>query len=362
MRNTIDLDDDERLDTFDEKANDDMFHDDKQPLIGEESIASLVDFRVVIFPTFLFFLVLFAVVPMSSQVTIEQVCIQINSDSCSDANVSSRASMVILYCNTATYLSGLLTTGFYSSIANIYGRKLVMMISLFGLGVYSLMYSYVAAFSPNNFLMIMVIASFVMGVTGSYTTFIMGSFSYVADSTMHDPKNRNYAYSLTEASLYFGKIVGPIASGLYANYYGFKVPFLACAVIVFCATLFVVFMKESLPPSLSSRRKEVVLNPFQTLDNISLIFTHRPKLGQSPLPLVAVSFFLYYLALMGWVSVIYLYLKFRFNWGAFMLGLFDSANGLIQALSMTVMPHIVTRVCRHEFKLITWVHIGYLCR
>ena len=202
-------------------------------------------FFAIILPIFFYFFTLFSILPLTYQVIIDQTCISLDVDDCSDSEVSSKASLTVLYANTATYLPGLLTTGFYSSVANIYGRKIVMIISLFGLMVYAFLFAYVVFKEPAAYMEIIIFASFVMGITGTYTTFMMGAFSYVADTTA--PASRTRAYSITESCLYIGKIVGPLASGLWAHSFGFRVPFVAAALAAgLCIFYILFFVKESL--------------------------------------------------------------------------------------------------------------------
>lgn len=320
-------------------------------------------YQNMIFPTFMYFLVLFASIPLSYQAIIQQIC---NEDQggndCSSAHVTSRASIVIVYCNIATYAPGLLTTGLYSSVANIYGRKSVMIISLVGVIIYSLLYCFIVMFDPKFYVALAIVASFVMGISGSYTTYIMGAFSYVADSTAHTPEERNRAYSVTESCLYLGKIVGPMIAGLYASYFGYIVPFLSAAVLSALAVASIIYIPESLPLDAATRGQALVLNPLQVVANIQLLFTHSPELGRSPLPSVATAFFLYYFALMGFVTVVYVYMKHAFGWGTLYFGIYDSVNGAIQAVSMLYVPHLIHRIIGRELRLVTWVHIGYFCR
>lgn len=340
-------------------STDDTF---KQDDVVLKSDASNTSYRNVIVPTFLYFLVLFGSIPLSYQAIIQQICNELDEDDCGSAHITSRASIVIVYCNIATYAPGLLTTSLYSSVANIYGRKVVMIISLLGIIVYSLLYCYIVICDPEYYVALAVTASFVMGISGSYTTYIMGAFSYVADSTADTPGVRNEAFSVTESCLYLGKIVGPLVAGLYASQGGYAVPFLGAAVLASLAIVYILWIPESLTDTAETRGSSLVLNPLQVLNNIKLLFTHTPKHGLSPLPAVSTAFFLYYFALMGFVVVIYVYMKHCLSWGALMFGLYDSVNGAIQALSMLYVPALVHRLIGRELKLITWVHIGYFCR
>jgi MFS family permease len=276
--------------------------------------------------------------------------------------VSSKASLTVLYANTATYLPGLLTTGFYSSVANIYGRKIVMIISLFGLVIYAFLFAFVVFNEPAAYMEIIIVASFCMGITGTYTTFMMGAFSYVADTT--DPAMRTRAYSIAESCLYVGKIVGPLTSGFWAQSFGFRVPFAAAAVAAgLCIVYITFFVKESLflmkerqtslsqtsidqprqqqhPKGLTSSdncegaepksEPGLLFNPMQTYYNLRILFRHKVSVGQSPVPFIAIAFFFFHFSLMGFMQVVYVYMKYEYDWNSLLIGLYDSMNGIIQ--------------------------------
>lgn len=310
-------------------------------------------FFSIILPIFFYFFTLFSILPLTYQVIIDQTCISLDADDCSDSEVSSKASLTVLYANTATYLPGLLTTGFYSSVANIYGRKIVMIISLFGLMIYAFLFAYVVLVEPTDYMELIILASFVMGATGTYTTFMMGAFSYVADTT--DPASRTRAYSITESCLYIGKIVGPLASGLWAHSFGFRVPFVAAAVAAGLCIFYIIFfveeslflMKQRQVSSLSMARAgsdqhpekehdstmsepKLVFSPMQTYYNLKILFNHSVSVGQSPVPFIAIAFFFFHFSLMGFMQVVYVYMKYEYDWNSMLIGFYDSINGVIQ--------------------------------
>ena len=61
------------------------------------------------------------------------------------------------------------------------------------------------------------------GLSGSFSAFQMAAFvTQLISPTKIWP--RGLVYTLLEASLFFGKVIGPSSSGFYAQYFGFKVP------------------------------------------------------------------------------------------------------------------------------------------
>lgn len=350
---------------------------------ADEEKDQLLDaqFFPIILPIFFYFFTLFSILPLTYQVIIDQTCISLDADDCSNSEVSSKASLTVLYANTATYLPGLLSTGFYSSVANVYGRKVVMIISLFGLMIYAFLFAYVVFNEPSVYMEIIILASFVMGTTGTYATFMMGAFSYVADTTTATSRTR--AYSITESFLYIGKIVGPLASGFWAHSFGFRVPFVAAAIAAgLCIFYIIFFVKESLflmklrqastlslaagegagseqqhgdeqDPQCSAAaaaatgadssrliptsEPTLVFNPMQTYYNLKILFSHTVRFGQSPVPFIAIAFFLFHFSLMGFMQVVYVYMKYEYEWNSLLIGLYDSISGAIQVQTWKII-------------------------
>ena len=58
-----------------------------------------------------------------------------------------------------------------------------MIISLIGLAIYAALLGFVVYKEPDAYVELIIFASFLMGLTGSHTTFLMGAFSFVADTT-----------------------------------------------------------------------------------------------------------------------------------------------------------------------------------
>ena len=268
--------------------------------------------------------------------------------------------MTVLYANTATYLPGLLTSGLYSSVANCYGRRVVMNISLFGLVIYAFLFAYVVVVGPSKYLEIIIIASFFLGITGTYASFMMGAFSFVADTT--DPSCRTRAYSITESCLYIGKIAGPLVSGFWAQSFGFQIPFIATAVGAgLCICYITFFVQESL--CLMRERQLMTksvgvrgdteytnggilsFNPLQTYHNLKIILSHEGQGRESPIPYIAVAFFFFHVSLMGFMQIVYVYMKHKYNWSSLLIGFYDSINGTIQVYSFKYLQTCLANRC-----------------
>jgi len=170
-------------------------------------------------------------------------------------------------------------------------------------------------------------------------------------------------YSFIEASLFFGKTVGPLFSGLYAQGHGFVAPLCVSAAMCVLLLLFLLFaMPDSPGPGggLWSRpdcKAPLVVEPFRTVRNISLLFCHWTQ----QLPWVAAAFLLFFVAYQGSNELNILYLKHEMGWGPALVGGYEAAESLMQAAGMTAVPWVIVFFAG-QYVDITWLLVAYACR
>ena len=373
---------------------------------------------MVVLPSFVFFMSIFILIPASVQLQLAMVCgvIQDGQD-CDSAEVSASTGRITLVTQLAQSVPAFLLSGFYSSVANRYGRKLCLIIPLLGPALYAsvlllLLYASEAGLvmSYNDITIYTTVGSLLLGLSGSFSTFQMASFSYAADITNKNLAKRGLVYTLLEASLFIGKTVGPISSGVYAQHFGFAVPLIfvvsACALaVVWC---FFVVKEEGKFPNLEN---SLVFNPLHTFRNIGLLWgktveeerrisearqTYDPMAfveeekedrkstedeggheGEneeksarrgcsiactgSPMPYVAAACYFYFCAFSGNQNVWYLFITHSMGWGPSLIGAYDAYEGFFQFLSMTLVPWIVMKVFK-RYVDIYWLLIGYTAR
>lgn len=128
------------------------------------------------------------------------------------------------------------------NLSDQYGRRPVLLISLFGFGVDYL----VTAFAPS--ILWLFLGRTIAGIMGaSFTT----ASAYIAD--VSTPENRAQNFGMIGAAFGLGFIIGPAMGGFIANY-GLRAPFIAAAILTFINWLYGYFI---LPESLKheNRRK-----------------------------------------------------------------------------------------------------------
>lgn len=198
-------------------------------------------------------------------------------------------------------------------LSDKYGRRPVLLLSLFGTGV-----DYVfMAIAPT--LGLLFLGRLISGICGaSYTV----ATAYMAD--ISDDSNRAKNFGLMGAGFGLGFILGPALGGIVASQ-GAAYPFLVSAGLNLLNFLFGYFvLPESLPKSI---RRDFVwseLNPFRSL----VVLTSMKSIF-----LLVVAYLLLQLAGQTHPSIWAIYTEARFGWTAAEVGISLAAVGLLSALS-----------------------------
>ncbi len=206
------------------------------------------------------------------------------------------------------------------ALSDRYGRRPVLILSAFGLGVdYMIM-----ALAPN--LTWLFIGRVVSGITSASFTV---SFAYVADTVR--PERRAGAFGMIGSIWGVGFIIGPLVGGLLAGI-GPRFPFWGAAAFSIASAAYgLVVLPESLP---IEHRSPLSLRKANPVGSIGMI---RAKKGLSGFVIVN---FLNFLAFQVLPSVYVLYAAYRYNWGYALVG---AALALVGACSIIVQGLLVRR-------------------
>lgn len=202
-------------------------------------------------------------------------------------------------------------------LSDKYGRRPVLLISLFGTGVdYIFM-----ALAPN--LGLLFLGRLISGISGaSYTV----ATAYLAD--ISDDTNRAKNFGLMGAGFGLGFILGPAVGGLVASQ-GLAYPFLLSAVLNLVNFLFGFFvLPESLPQHLRRNFTWKDLNPLKSLAVLASMKT---------ISLLVFAHVFLQLAGQTHPSIWAIYTESRFRWTAAEVGMSLAAVGLLSALAQGVL-------------------------
>jgi DHA1 family tetracycline resistance protein-like MFS transporter len=203
-------------------------------------------------------------------------------------------------------------------LSDRFGRRPVLLLSIFGLGV-----DYVfMALAPT--LSWLFVGRVINGITSaSFST----ANAYVADVTA--PQERAKAFGMLGAAFGVGFLIGPAIGGALGNI-NLRLPFWAAAGLAVCNWLYGFFvLPESLPPS----RRTASLNWRRANPVGALGFLRERK---NLLGLISINV-LYLLAHNVFPSIFVLYVGYRFNWGPFAAAAMLIATGLASILVQTLV-------------------------
>ncbi len=209
------------------------------------------------------------------------------------------------------------------AMSDRWGRRTVLLISIFGLGLNFL----ITAVSP--WLWLLLVSRLIGGASGAAFT-VAGA--YVADVTPQEQRSRSFG--LLGAMFGLGFICGPILGGLLSPY-GLRVPYFAAASFSLLNLVYGFFiLPESLPADRRSAIDFAKANPFAAL----IALTKVQGIG-SLVWVVVLTAFPQFLLQSTWV----LYTTFRFGWGPRENGYSLFIVGIAAALGQTVMLRILLR-------------------
>ena len=209
-------------------------------------------------------------------------------------------------------------------ISDRFGRRPVLLISIFGLGVD---YLFMALAPTLGWLFV---GRIINGATSaSFST----ANAYVADIT--PPKDRAKAFGLMGAAFSFGFLIGPTLGGVLGGI-NLRLPFFVSAALALCNWAYGFFL---LPESLPKERRSPALNwrRANPVAAFSFLIERSNLLGLEAI------YVLFQLSHNVFPSIFVLYVGYRFHWGPMASGIMLLCTG---AVSMVVQTLVVGRVVK----------------
>jgi MFS transporter, DHA1 family, tetracycline resistance protein len=208
------------------------------------------------------------------------------------------------------------------NLSDQYGRRPVLLFSLFGFGIDYLF----LAFAPSYGWLF--VGRVISGITGaSFTT----ASAYIAD--ISTPENRAKNFGMIGAAFGLGFIIGPGIGGLLSNF-GIRAPFYAAALLTLLNWLYGYFV---LPESLSKENRRRFewrrANPLGSIMHLKKF----PAIGG-----LIVSITLVYLGGHAVQSNWNYFTIYRFGWTDKMVGLSLSVVGLLVAAVQAGLIRVIT--------------------
>jgi DHA1 family tetracycline resistance protein-like MFS transporter len=222
------------------------------------------------------------------------------------------------------------------SLSDKYGRRPVLLFSLFGFGIDYLFMAMAPSYSW------LFLGRVVSGITGaSFST----AYAYIADISTNENRAKNFG--MVGAAFGLGFIIGPAIGGPLSKL-GIRAPFYAAAVLCLLNWLYGYFI---LPESLDKEHRRAFdwrrANPFGSLMQLKKY----PAIGGLVISLTTV-----YLAAHAVQSNWSYFTAYRFQWSATTIGYSLALVGVLVALVQTVVMRKLNPVLGNERS----IYIGLL--
>jgi DHA1 family tetracycline resistance protein-like MFS transporter len=229
----------------------------------------------------------------------------------------------VLIFSTSWALMQFFASPIVGSLSDRFGRRPVLLISIFGLGIDYL----IMGFAPN--LAWLFVGRLISGVTSaSFST----AGAYIAD--ISPPEKRAQNFGLIGAAFGVGFVLGPSIGGLLGGINP-RLPFWVAAglaLLNWCYGLFV--LPESLP---KNRRAAFSWRKANPVGSLQLLAAHPGLLG------LASVFFLYMLSHQALQQIFVLYTAYRFHWGIMEMGLYLGVTGVASIVVQTTLVKPVVK-------------------
>jgi DHA1 family tetracycline resistance protein-like MFS transporter len=219
------------------------------------------------------------------------------------------------YSGWLTFAYALMQFLFSPMLGNLsdkFGRRPILLMSLFGLGIDYIFLS----FAPS--IGWLFIGRTIAGIGGaSFTT----ATAYIAD--ISNEENRAQNFGMVGAAFGLGFIIGPAIGGLLGGF-GARVPFMVAAGLSLCNCIYGYFV---LPESLDmAHRREFDWKRANPIGSLKQLLKYEDLKG------LIVSYFLIFLGGMAIQSTWSFFTIQKFNWNERMIGISLSAVGLLIAI------------------------------
>jgi MFS transporter, DHA1 family, tetracycline resistance protein len=241
-------------------------------------------------------------------------------------------------------LSQFLCAPLVGALSDRFGRRPVLLASIFGLGFNFLL----TAFAPS--LLVLLVARLIGGATGASFT-VAGA--YIADITT--PESRSRSFGILGSVFGLGFICGPMLGGLLGQQ-NLRLPYLVAACLSLTNWLYGYFI---LPESLPSERRTPFAfkktNPFAAIVRLSRLQGIGGLVWVYSLTVLA-----QFVLQSTWV----LYTSFRFGWGPRENGFSLFVVGLASTLSQAVLLRVLLKMLdERQLALLGMISscVAYVC-
>ncbi|KAG1782638.1 major facilitator superfamily domain-containing protein [Suillus placidus] len=292
----------------------------------------------------------------------------------SDPVVQAAVAQLSAVLNTTMGILSCLTTAWWGSLADRFGRTSIMGISMLGLLANDLIFIVTAFFVerlPGGY-WFLILGFALDGMVGGMTTGIAASHAYLADSTHHS--ERSGMFSLALGTMFVGVALGPVIGGILIRATGSTLStfYLAATVHALHAAFMFLIIPESQTKARAlgaqkrrqaslDRRNDGTLRAASVLKSATRFFSplavllpDRISVDGNPLKrskrdwslcFIATSYG-FTMSLMGLVTYVLQYAAGNFKWSSEMISYYIALTGAVRALFLAVILPVIIKLLK----------------
>lgn len=284
---------------------------------------------------------------------------------CRIPEIQSRIAQFTLYGNLISGLLAAITSPKLGALSDRYGRKKLLGVTTLGMLSAEIITIFAAKF-PEAFPVNWILVAYALdGLAGSFILAMALVHSYATDCT--PPEDRNIAFGYFHGCLFTGIALGPIIAGYIIRGTGsvLSVFYIALGCHVFFILFAAVFVPESLSKSrqLAAREEHKLarlqagpasdwinqIRSFNLLEPLKILYPtgegSSSAVRRNLIFLASVDTIMFGVA-MGSMTVIIIYVNYKFGWATFEQTVFTSIVNTCRVTALMVILPIVTRIVR----------------
>ncbi|KAI8900478.1 major facilitator superfamily domain-containing protein [Globomyces pollinis-pini] len=253
--------------------------------------------------------------------------------------VQALASQWSMILHVTMGIPALLAVPLYGILSDRFGRKPVLLSSMFASCI--VISGYLSVTILDFGLWVLILVNFISGCLGSYYIMVGAVLSYVSDLTL--PTERAQAFLIVEATYFAGFACGPILGGFLARHFPNgpqDVFLLAFSLDLVIITLVILLLPESFKNRPDSNSESIVQNVKSSIRNVTSVFKAYMSKAfallllascTAPIPTVTHSLFFYYVS-------------YRFGWDSQDEGVYLLVSSITRMACMVLVYPVLTRL------------------
>lgn len=258
--------------------------------------------------------------------------------------VQQKTATWLMYYSLAAGIPAVFSNIVLGSSTDKFGRKFLFILPC--MGTFIRMCVSVLGIYLNFDLKYYLIGYVIDGLTGQLATMLLVCFTYVADITAYNGKQRSFGITMIELSIGIGLAIFSFTTGYFIQHFGFFYPMMSAGLMVSASAVIVLFIPESFPKEKRNPHESITAKMKTVYDLFWGSFNRGRRWMYNTLMVI---FMLTMFTVFGRSNVEPLYqLDAPFCWSPEKLGYFGALKSLVQQIFGMGMIKVLQMVMSDE--------------